>query len=44
MTVDIAFPWVLSNTPAKFEVVKMRGCRENQKSDRLTEIPPFIAR
>ena len=30
---DCALPWVLSNTPAKCEVDRMNGCRDNRRTD-----------
>ncbi len=33
-TLDTALPWVLRNTPAKCEVDRMNGCRDNRRTDR----------
>ncbi len=36
-TLDTALPWVLNNTPAKCEVNWMKGCQDNQRTDRQTD-------
>ena len=39
LTLYTAHPWVLSNTPAKCEVHRRNGCRENRQTDRQRLIP-----
>lgn len=37
-TLNTAFPWLLSNTPAKYELDWMNGCWKTQWTDRLFSI------
>ncbi len=42
-TLETALPWVLSNTPAKCEVDWMNECRDNGRTNRVTEAPSIYS-